>query len=100
MGVSAEGGESVGIGQMAPQEDACCQEKGREEDTENEPFLLQMFSRISAKWRKRLSFLSPLDLHGPSFPGCKAHVTPVGSVQFSYKVGNYLASQPCFDHKM
>lgn len=72
---------------MAPQEDACCQKKGREEDTENEPFLLQMFSRISAKRRKRLSFLFPLDLHGPSFPGSKARVTPVGSVQFSYKVG-------------
>ena len=45
-------------------------------------------------------FFFPLDPHGPSFPGPKAHVTTIGSVRFSYKAGNYLASQPCFDHKM
>ena len=45
-------------------------------------------------------FFFSLDPHGPSFPGPKAHVTTIGSVRFSYKAGNYLASQPCFDHKM
>lgn len=75
---------------MAPQEDACCQKKGRRKTWKLNLLTADVFKDLV---RRRKDFLSfPLDLHGP-----------LSRSMFCYSswfwVLSEVAKVVCFDHK-